>query len=67
MDSPAARDRGTTDCRGAQRERIDRLTKQGQDTGDAQILLGAYERTLAIFEDDFVRLSKTRNKGKKRA
>jgi hypothetical protein len=45
----------------AQRERVDRLTKQGQDTRDAQSLLRAYEQALTIFEDEFVQLSKKVN------
>ena len=45
----------------AQRERVDRLSRQGQETSEAKSLLHSYERTVAIFEDDFVRLSKELN------
>ena len=45
----------------AQRERIDRLATQGQDTKEAQSLLHAYEQALATFEDEFVQLSKKVN------
>ena len=45
----------------AQRERVDRLSRQGQETSEAKSLLRSYERTVAIFEDDFVRLSKELN------
>ena len=45
----------------AQRERIDRLATQGQDTREAQSLLHAYERALAIFEDEFVQIAKKVN------
>ena len=45
----------------AQRERIDRFVMQGQDTREAQSLLHAYERALAIFEDEFVQIAKKVN------
>ena len=45
----------------AQRERIDRFATQGQDTREAQSLLHAYERALAIFEDELVQISKKVN------
>jgi hypothetical protein len=41
----------------AQRERIARLLGQGKDTAQAEQLLSQYERTQAIFEDDFERLT----------
>jgi hypothetical protein len=34
---------------------------QGQDTREAQSLLHAYERALAIFEDELVQISKKVN------